>query len=119
VTLLGAAVGLHARVGVAKEAAGGLAELSRGALAAVADPASPVDSLSGPLVRGETTYLDQLAVLRETFPELHPLAVLVALEGLRQLAEKAPLHASQVAVRSALREICEQPSFLDPLRDRV
>jgi predicted short-subunit dehydrogenase-like oxidoreductase (DUF2520 family) len=119
VTLLGAAVGLHARAGVAQEAAGGLAELARGALAAVADPASPVASLSGPLVRGETTYLDQLAALREAFPALHPLAVLLALEGLRQLSEKGPLSPSQVAVRSALREVCEQPRFLDPLRGRV
>ena len=119
VTLLGAAVSLHAGAGVAKEAAGGLAELSRGALAAVVDPTSPVASLSGPLARGETTYLAQLAALREAFPALHPLAVLLALEGLRQLAERAPLSPSQEAVRSALREVCEQPSFLDPLRDRV
>jgi len=119
VTLLGAAVDLHARTGVATAAAGGLAELARGALAAVADPASPAASISGPLVRGETTYLDQLAALRAAFPVLHPLAVLVALEGLRQLAERGPLSTAQEAVRSALREVCEQPSFLDPLRDRV
>jgi len=119
VTLLGAAVDLHARAAVDAAAAGGLAELARGALAAVVDPASPVVSLTGPLVRGEASYLDQLAALREAFPELHPLAVLVALEGLRQLAERGPLSIAQEAVRSALREVCEQPSFLDPLRDRV
>ena len=119
VVLLGAAVDLHARAGVPPEAAGGLAELARGALAAVADPASPIASLTGPLARGEATHLGQLAALRDAFPALHPLAVLVALEGLRQLAEKGPLSSSQEALRSALREVCEQPSFLDPLRGRV
>ena len=119
VVLLGAAVDLHSRTAVASEASPGLAELARGALAAVADPVSPIASLTGPLVRGEATYLGQLAALREAFPALHPLAVLVALEGLRQLAEKGPLRVSQEALRSALREVCEQPSFLDPLRGRV
>ena len=119
VVLLGAAVDLHARAGVPAEAAGGLAELARGALAAIADAASPIASLTGPLARGEATHLGQLAALRDAFPALHPLAVLVALEGLRQLAEKGPLSSSQEALRSALREVCEQPSFLDPLRGRV
>ncbi|HEV8241088.1 MAG TPA: DUF2520 domain-containing protein [Thermoanaerobaculia bacterium] len=119
VVLLGAAVDLHARAAVAPAAAAGLAELGRSALAAVADPVSPIASLSGPLARGEATHLGQLAALREVHPALHPLAVLVALEGLRQLAEKGPLSASQEALRSALREVCEQPSFLDPLRGRV
>ena len=119
VILLGAAVDLHARAGVAAAAAGGLAELGRGALAAVADATTPVASLSGPVARGEASYLAQLAALREAFPALHPLAVLVALEGLRQVAERSQLSASQEAVRSALREVCEQPSFLDPLRGRV
>jgi predicted short-subunit dehydrogenase-like oxidoreductase (DUF2520 family) len=119
VVLLGAAVDLHARAGVPPQAADGLAELARGALAAIADPASPIASLTGPLARGEATYLGQLAALRDAFPALHPLAVLVALEGLRQLAEKGPLSSSQEALRSALREVCEQPSFLDPLRGRV
>src|SRR6185503_19158762 len=105
VVLLGAAAGLHACAGVTSEAAVGLAELARGALAAVADPTSPIASLSGPLARGETTYLSQLAALREAFPALHPLAVLVALEGLRQLAERGRLSAAQEAVRSALREV--------------
>jgi predicted short-subunit dehydrogenase-like oxidoreductase (DUF2520 family) len=119
VVLLGAAVDLHGRAGVPLEAADGLAELARGALAAVADPASPIASLTGPLARGEATYLGQLAALRDAFPALHPLAVLVALEGLRQLAERGPLSTAQEALRSALREVCEQPSFLDPLRGRV
>jgi predicted short-subunit dehydrogenase-like oxidoreductase (DUF2520 family) len=119
VTLLGTAVDLHARAGVDAAAAPGLGELARGALAAVADPARPVASLSGPLARGEPTYLAQLAALREASPALHPLAVLLALEGLRQLAARDPLSQSQEALRSALREICAQPSFLDPLRERV
>jgi predicted short-subunit dehydrogenase-like oxidoreductase (DUF2520 family) len=119
VVLLGAAVDLHARAGIDAAAAPGLAELARGALAGVTDAASPIASLTGPLARGEATYVGQLAALHEAFPPLHPLAVLVALEGLRQLAEQGPLSASQEAVRSALREVCEQPSFLDPLRGRV
>ena len=119
VVLLGAAVELHARAGVPPAAANGLAELARGALAAIADPTSPIASLTGPLARGEATYLEQLAALRDAFPALHPLAVLVALEGLRQLAKKGPLSIAQEALRSALREVCEQPSFLDPLRGRV
>ena len=119
VTLLGAAVDLHASAGVDAAAALGLGELARGALAAVADPARPAASLSGPLARGEPTYLAQLATLREAFPALHPLAVLLALEGLRQLAARGPLSPSQEALRSALREVCEEASFLDPLRGRV
>lgn len=119
VVLLGAAVDLHARAGIDAAAAPGLAELARGALAAIADPAAPIASLTGPLARGEATYLAQLATLREAHPALHPLAVLVALEGLRQLAKRGPLSTAQEALRSALREVCEQPTFLDPLRGRV
>ena len=118
VTLVGAAVDLHARAGVAPAAAAGLVELARGALAGI-DAAAPMAALSGPIARGEGTYLDQLAALRATAPELHPLAVLVALEGLRQLAARAPLTPSQMALRSTLCELCEQSSFLDPLRTWV
>lgn len=119
VVLVGAAVDLHARGGVAADAAPGLTELARGALTAIADPASPIASLTGPLARGEASYLGQLEALHEAHPALHPLAVLVALEGLRQLEKRGPLSASQEALRSALREVCEQPTFLDPLRGRV
>jgi predicted short-subunit dehydrogenase-like oxidoreductase (DUF2520 family) len=118
VTVLGAAVDLHARAGVAPAAAAGLAELGRGALA-LADPHCPVAALSGPLARGEATYLDQLAALREAFPVLHPLAVLVGLEALRQRARLGPLTSAQEALRTALKRLCGQPGFLDPLQGRV
>jgi len=42
-------------------------------------------------------------------------AVLIALEALRQLAGEGPLSTSQVALRSALRDICGESAFLDPL----
>ncbi len=118
VTLLGAAVDLHRHAGVSPAAAPGLAELGRGALA-LADPASPVATLSGPVARGEASYLEQLAALREAFPVLHPLAVLVGLEALRQLAERGPLNPAQAALRTALGAICERRDFLDPLRGQV
>jgi predicted short-subunit dehydrogenase-like oxidoreductase (DUF2520 family) len=118
VTLLGAAVGLHAAAGVDAAAAGGLHELARGALSVV-DPHRPAAALTGPLARGEGSYLTQLERLRRAAPELHPLAVLLALEGLRQLAATTPPSPAQEALRSALREICGQPGFLDPLRTWV
>jgi hypothetical protein len=71
------------------------------------------------VARGEITYLDQLAALREAFPVLHPLAVLVGLEALRQLAERGPLDPSQEILRTALGAICERRDFLDPLRGQV
>jgi predicted short-subunit dehydrogenase-like oxidoreductase (DUF2520 family) len=114
VTLLGAAIRLHAAAGVPAEAASGLRELARGAVDAV-DPAHPAAAMTGPVARGESGYLGQLEMLREAFPALHPVAVVVALEALRQLAESGPLTPSQGALRSALREVCGQPGFLDPL----
>lgn len=118
VTLLGAAVDLHRHAGVSPAAAPGLVEMGRSALA-LADTASPVATLSGPVVRGEATYLEQLAALREAFPVVHPLAVLVGLEALRQLAERGPLDPSQEILRTALGAICERRDFLDPLRGQV
>jgi predicted short-subunit dehydrogenase-like oxidoreductase (DUF2520 family) len=118
VTVLGGAVELHRRAGVPAAAAPGLVELARGALAAV-DAAQPFAAITGPVSRGEAGYLGQLAALRDAFPALHPLAVLVALEGLRQLAGAGPLTASQVVLRSALRDICGESAFLDPLLTRV
>ncbi len=120
VTLLGAATALHAEAGVDPAAAAGLHELARGAVAAVGAQqlpphGRPATSLTGPVARGEGSYLTQLEGLREAFPALHPLAVLLALEGLRQLAQGAPATPAQEALRSALREICGQSSFLDPL----
>jgi len=114
VTVLGGAVDLHRRAAMPPAAAAGLVELARGALAAV-DAAQPVAAITGPVARGESAYLGQLAALREAFPALHPLAVLIALEALRQLAGEGPLSTSQVALRSALRDICGESAFLDPL----
>lgn len=124
VTLLGAAVDLHEAAGVDPAAAAGLRLLARGALDAVTDNAlpprgRPAAALTGPVGRGEASYLAQLDALRATLPAVHPLAVLVALEALRQLAAEGPLSPAQEALRSALRETCRQPAFLDPLWTRV
>jgi predicted short-subunit dehydrogenase-like oxidoreductase (DUF2520 family) len=126
VTLLGAAVALHAAVGVDPAAAAGLRELAAGALAAV-DPRRPAAALTGPVARGDGGLLAQLTRLRAVAPELHPLAVLIALEGLRQLAVQGVAEGvvegrgegsgdpSREALRRTLREVCADPGFLDPL----
>ena len=124
VTLLGAGVELHGAAGVDPAAAGGLRLLALGALEAVGDESlpprgRPAAALTGPVARGERAYLEQLAALRATLPALHPLAVLLALEALRQLAEQGPLTPAQEALRSALSELCAQSAFLDPLRSWV
>jgi predicted short-subunit dehydrogenase-like oxidoreductase (DUF2520 family) len=114
VTNLAAAIDVAAAVGVPPAAHEGLCELARGAVAAVSS-ASPIGALTGPVARGELTYIEQLDALREARRELHPVAVLLALEALRELAAEHPLTPSQVALRAALRDTCEQPGFLDPL----
>ena len=114
VTSLAAAIDVAAAVGVPAAAHQGLCELARGAVAAVSS-ANPGAALTGPVARGEVTYIEQLDALRETRRELHPLAVVLALEALRELAAERPLTPSQVALRAALRDTCEQPGFLDPL----
>jgi predicted short-subunit dehydrogenase-like oxidoreductase (DUF2520 family) len=114
VTLLAGAMDLHRRAGVPAAAAPGLVELARGALAAV-EPAGPLAAVTGPVARGELTYLDQLAAVRETLPALHPLVILIALELLRLLAAEGPLTPSQVSLREALRGLCRESGFLDPL----
>jgi predicted short-subunit dehydrogenase-like oxidoreductase (DUF2520 family) len=118
VTLLGAAASLHAAAGVDAASRAGLRELALGALAA-APAQRPEVAITGPLARGDEGYLGQLERLREAAPELHPLAVLLALETLRQLAFARPPGLSHQRLRAALLEVCGRPGFLDPLQGRV
>jgi predicted short-subunit dehydrogenase-like oxidoreductase (DUF2520 family) len=118
VTVTGAAAGLHRRLGLPPASAAGLLELARGSLAA-ASPEHPAEALTGPVARGEARYLDQLDRLRREAPELHPLAVLLAVETLRQLAAAGPLSEAQEALRKGLAAICRGSGFLDPLTGGV
>ena len=118
VTLVAAAAALHEDLGLPPSAAAGLLELARGSLAAAA-PERPAAAVTGPVARGERRYLEQLATLRELAPALHPLAVLLALETLRQLARRGPLDDAQHALRKGLADLCAEPGFLDPLKSGV
>jgi predicted short-subunit dehydrogenase-like oxidoreductase (DUF2520 family) len=113
-TLVVAAASLHRQLGLPAATGTGLLELARGALAAAGDTPGAED-ITGPVARGEARYLGQLAELRQRAPPLHPLAVLLALETLRQLALGAPLNAAQQGLAEALRGLCKGPGFLDPL----
>jgi predicted short-subunit dehydrogenase-like oxidoreductase (DUF2520 family) len=117
-TLVLAAATLHQQLGLPAATGPGLVELARGALGALTTKLDP-GAITGPVARGEEGFLAQLAALRERAPEQHPLAVLLALETLRQLARAAPLGPSQVALARALREHCARPGFLDPLSSWV
>ena len=113
VTLVSAAAAVLADLGLPPEARAGLLELARGSLAAAAAD-DPGGAITGPVARGEARYLAQLAALRERMPELHGLAVLLALESLRQLAARGPLDDAQNALRKGLSVLVTEPGFLDP-----
>jgi predicted short-subunit dehydrogenase-like oxidoreductase (DUF2520 family) len=133
VTLVGAALELAERLGVPSCARAGYLRLAAGALAGVdpattaaaeprieGDPGSPTAAaarraLTGPLVRGDRSLLGALEALRRERPELHPLAVSLALETLRQLDQRRPLSPAQQELRRALRGVAAAPGFLDPL----
>jgi predicted short-subunit dehydrogenase-like oxidoreductase (DUF2520 family) len=114
VTLAAVAAELHSRVAVPRASRPGLLELGLGALR-VAPPEHPATAVTGPLARGDEGYLAQLERLREVAPELHPLAVLLALETLRQLSTASPATPSQARIREHLLALCGAPGFLDPL----
>ena len=117
VTLVAAAAGLLESLGLPPAAAAGLLELARGALAGVsagAPAAAITGAITGPVARGEPRYLAQLAALRERSPELHRLAVMLALETLRQIARAGPLDDAQRALRKGLDGFAAASGFLDP-----
>jgi len=117
VTLLAAAVELQRAAGVPPPAAAGLRELALGAVAESA-PEEPAAALTGPVARGDSRVLAQLAELRRSRPELHPLAVLLALETLRQAqaGDAAGPSSSRAELDRALRALVADPAFLAPLR---
>jgi len=115
VTLLGAAVDVHRAARVPAAAAAGLHELALGALQEV-EPTEAAAALTGPVARGDLLVLRQLEELQRVDATLHPLAVLLALETLRQLARRSPPTEAQAALARALLERALAPGFLEPLR---
>jgi predicted short-subunit dehydrogenase-like oxidoreductase (DUF2520 family) len=114
-TLLAAAEGLAATLGLPAATARGYRELARGALAAAETASDATAAITGPAVRGDRATLERhLAALAEAAPELVPLAVLLARESLRQLARRAPLDPPRQALAAALEARAEAPGFLDP-----
>lgn len=110
VTLVTAAVGLVESLGLPPAASAGLLELARGSLAATSAE-RPWRAITGPVARGEPRYLAQLAALRERAPELHPLALLLALETLRQCARGGPLDDAQRALHKGLDGLADDLRF--------
>lgn len=128
VTLLAAALELAESLGLAEQASGGLLELAKGSLEQSAGPEAPLEAVSpggsrrqaagaitGPAARGDRSYLEQLSALRHFQPELHPLAVLLALQTLRQRSLEVPLSPRQLELEQDLKALCAAPGFLDPV----
>jgi predicted short-subunit dehydrogenase-like oxidoreductase (DUF2520 family) len=73
------------------------------------------ESITGPVARGEAAYTERLVELSRAEPRLFPLAVLTALETLRQLDQQGPASAARAALREDLIAICRREGFLDVL----
>lgn len=90
-TLLAAAGELAARLGLPPEVVAGYGELARGALDAARGAADPADAITGPVARQDRATVErQLTALSTSAPELLPLAVAIAREGLRQRRRRDP-----------------------------
>lgn len=103
VTLLAAAWGLAARLGLPEAVGRGYLELARGAVAAATGAGHPAEAITGPVARGEVEAVgaafDELA---RVDPALLALARPLAAESLRQMAARRPLGVAQARLRAAL-----------------
>jgi predicted short-subunit dehydrogenase-like oxidoreductase (DUF2520 family) len=103
-TLVAAAQGLAAGLGLPREVGRGYLELARGALGAV-DPETgdAGAAITGPVVRGDgATVFRQLDALAAAEPALAPLVLLVARESLRRAAPRPHLAAARRALAEGL-----------------
>jgi predicted short-subunit dehydrogenase-like oxidoreductase (DUF2520 family) len=103
VTLLAAAWGLAARLGLPEAVGRGYLELARGAVAVAAGAGHPAEAITGPVARGEVEAVRAaFSELARVDPALLALARPLAAESLRQLASGKPLGTAQAGLLAAL-----------------
>ncbi|MBZ0112445.1 MAG: DUF2520 domain-containing protein [Thermoanaerobaculia bacterium] len=115
-TLVESASSLARTLGLPSEVQEGYRGLALGAIRALDRVTSDTSAaITGPVARGEASYIERLEELHRAEPRLYPLAVLTALETLRQLDGGSPGSSARKTLREDLIAICRREGFLDVL----